>query len=219
MLRRLYTIVLLVGMTMSKSLPAQSIDDEFQLPIPIAVGEQTVENDSHIDSADSGLIVESQVVDNRPANASTRTASLPLPPRGGVSVSPDSPEFEQPVSESLAWGSPWRTISSLAVVLGLFLVFVWIVRRHRVPALTEQQVFQTIGRTSLLGRQAHIVQFGDKLLVLAKTSNGLEKLTELTNPQEVQRVTHLCLHGSSAQVAVGVQEAMLGRSQFVQSHA
>lgn len=187
----------------------QAIDGRFQLPIPITLSDGTAE----------GTVKKAAVPTESPQSATGRAnqtspaepEALLLPPRPATDSDARTGTKADSAGPS-SYGSAWRTFSSLAVVVGLFLVFVWFVRRNRVPLAARERVFHTLGRVSLLGKQAHIVQFGDKLLVLAKTANGLEKLTELSNPVEVERVTELCQRGSSAQLAVGVRDALLGNT-------
>lgn len=215
-LAALWLITLCVASGFGQSNPSPidpvTVDESFQLPIPIAL------SDGRADATGAGAVVEVlppessvPVVADTSQPSAAAAAALLLPPRPSATGDSRATSTLRTTSQS-SYGKPLRTLSSLAVVLGLFLVFVWFVRRHRVPLSAGEQVFHTLGRVSLLGKQAHIVQFGDKLLVLAKTTNGVEKLTELTNPLEVQRVTDLCQRGSSAQLAVGVREALLGNS-------
>ncbi len=173
----------------------------YSLPIPIMLAEGgTAESETPKPPVRKKEVVPSPAATTIPTAASPD--SLLLPPR------PVAEEAAAVKSAQGSLGNPVRMLSSLAVVLGGFFLFAWVVRRNRLPAVEEEQVFRTMGRVSLLGKQAHVVKFGDRLLVLAKTANGLEKLTELTNPQEIERVVGLCHGGSSVQVARSVREML-----------
>lgn len=84
---------------------------------------------------------------------------------------------------------------SLTLVLGLFLLVTWAVRRGT-PAgstLLPREVVEMLGRAPLPGRQQmHLVRVGSKLLLLHITPNGAETLTEITDPLEVDRLIGLC---------------------------
>lgn len=85
--------------------------------------------------------------------------------------------------------------SSLAGVLGLFFLVVWIARRS-VPASAlalPSDVFEVLGRAPLDAKQhLQLVRVGGKLVLLSRTATGVEPLTEITDPDEVDRLTALC---------------------------
>jgi flagellar biogenesis protein FliO len=86
-------------------------------------------------------------------------------------------------------------VSSLALVLGLFLIFAWFMRRS-VPggsAVLPGEVVEVLGRAALAGRtQVHLVRLGNKLLLLSMSTAGVETLTEITDADEVNRLAGLC---------------------------
>ena len=85
--------------------------------------------------------------------------------------------------------------SSLAVVLGLFLVVAWVLRRTtpgNCPVLSRE-VFEVLGGAPLAARQqAHLVRLGTKLVLLSVLPTGVETLSEVTEPDEVNRLAGLC---------------------------
>jgi len=90
----------------------------------------------------------------------------------------------------------WITVaSSLAVVLGLFLVVAWAMRRT-VPGgavVLPSDVVEVLGRAALAGKaQVHLVRCGSKLLLVSLSPTGVETLTEITDPDEVNRLAGLC---------------------------
>ncbi len=91
--------------------------------------------------------------------------------------------------------SPLAIAGSLGLVLGLFLVVAWIVRRT-VPgeaAALPSEVVEVLGRAALAGKaQVHLVRCGGKLLLVSLSPAGAETLTEITDADEVTRLAGLC---------------------------
>jgi flagellar biogenesis protein FliO len=84
---------------------------------------------------------------------------------------------------------------SLGVVLGIFLLIAWLMRRAAPQGLKRlpNEAFEVLGRAPLAGRQnVHLVRCGTKLLLVSITPAGTETLTEITDPQEVDRLAGLC---------------------------
>ena len=85
--------------------------------------------------------------------------------------------------------------SSLGVVLGLFLVVAWAVRRTAPggAVVLPSEVVEVLGRSALAGKaQVHLVRCGNKLLLVSLSPTGVETLTEITDPEEVSRLAGLC---------------------------
>lgn len=126
------------------------------------------------------------------SGASPRSdAAIKLPPRGRHSLSRDR-------SGAGRLGGPQSLVtvaSSLAVVLGLFLVVAWAMRRA-VPGASltlPGEVVEVLGRATLAGReQVHLLRCGSKLLLVSVSQSGVEPLTEITDPDEVGRLAGLC---------------------------
>jgi flagellar biogenesis protein FliO len=86
-------------------------------------------------------------------------------------------------------------MASLAIVLGLFFVLAWFLRRHLPKGLTQlpKEVLEPLGRAPLAGKQQmHLVKIGGKLLLVVVTPFGAETLTEITDADEVARLSALC---------------------------
>lgn len=84
---------------------------------------------------------------------------------------------------------------SLAVVLGIFFLVAWGMRRASPVAMSAlpEGVFETLGRAPLAGRQqAHLLRLGNKLVLVSVTPAGAETITEITDPVEVDRLAGLC---------------------------
>jgi len=84
---------------------------------------------------------------------------------------------------------------SLGIVLGLFLLAVWAVRRGmpKHAALVPRDAVEVLGRAALVGKQQmHLVRCGNKILLLYASPSGVETLTEITDPDEVDRLSGIC---------------------------
>jgi len=130
---------------------------------------------------------------DEPADADRRSPHV-LPP-------PGRSNRLQPSQESQSGGSPSglpsmvTVVGSLAVVLGIFMITAWGMRRLAPPGqiVLPGEVFEVLGRAPLAGRQqVHLVRCGKKLLLVSVTTDGAETLTEVTDPPEVDRLLGLC---------------------------
>ncbi|MEO1618162.1 MAG: flagellar biosynthetic protein FliO, partial [Planctomycetota bacterium] len=91
------------------------------------------------------------------------------------------------------------TVCALLVVLSLFGGFVWISRRmgagSSAPAGIPEDVFRSLGSVALDAKsRAVFLRIGTKVVVVAQTASGESStLTEITDPEEVERITNRCL--------------------------
>ncbi len=95
---------------------------------------------------------------------------------------------------------------SLAVVLGLFFIVAWAMRKAapRGSLVLPKEVFEILGRAPLGARQqVQLLRCGNKLLLVSITPGGTETLTEVTDPLEVDRIAGICqqAHPKSATTA------------------
>jgi flagellar biogenesis protein FliO len=91
--------------------------------------------------------------------------------------------------------------ASLGIVLGLFLLVVWVARRGTPgrSALVPSEAVEVLGRAPFVARQyVHIVRCGNKLLLVYFSQHGAQTLTEITDPAEVERLVGLCQGVSAA---------------------
>jgi flagellar biogenesis protein FliO len=122
-----------------------------------------------------------------PKPAGTADGGLPLPRRDASQGSRSSGPG--------GLGSLVTVGGSLAVVLGLFLLVAWGLRRAvpRSATALPAEVFEMLGRAPLAGRQqVHLLRCGRKLLLVSISPAGAETLTEITEPEEVDRLAGLC---------------------------
>ena len=88
-------------------------------------------------------------------------------------------------------------ISSLAVVLGLFAALVWGSRKFGNGAshsrALPKEVMQPLGSTSLDPRtRITMLRCGSRLLVIAQSAGSTQTLCEISDPDEVRRITAAC---------------------------
>ncbi|MBN2292620.1 MAG: flagellar biosynthetic protein FliO, partial [Pirellulales bacterium] len=92
-------------------------------------------------------------------------------------------------------------VGSLALVIGLFLIVAFLMRRNTPTANMPlpDEVIEILGRAPLANRQqVHLVRCGNKLLLVCVTPNGTETLTEITDPAEVDRLAALCRRNNNS---------------------
>ncbi len=88
-----------------------------------------------------------------------------------------------------------RMLSSLAIVLGAYFGFVWLVRRFHPGSNTQlpAEVVQVLGHTSFGPKQnLQLVRLGPKLLLLLNGPEGSHPIGEITDAAEVDYLTSLC---------------------------
>lgn len=123
----------------------------------------------------------------------SKTKVIPLRPRG-TGRGADAAESKQTKPVTVT-SSLWTGLAALTVVLGLFLIAAWVLRRG-MPAASGRlpaEVVEVLGRTPLAARQyAHLIRCGNKLLLVHLSQGTAETLTEITDPAEVDRIAGLC---------------------------
>lgn len=90
-----------------------------------------------------------------------------------------------------SWGPIATTFSALAVVLGIFLIFAWMMKRAsgKGAAGLPNELVEILGQIPLNGRQRLcVVRFGRKLVLACVSIDGAETLAELTDPEEVEEL-------------------------------
>ncbi len=131
------------------------------------------------------------------ANGNGKPASsLSLKRESHIPLTPSS-KTDSRDSSKMPGGLPSMVtvFGGLGVVLGIFLLIAWLIRRAAPQGLTRlpSEAFEVLGRAPLAGRQnVHLLRCGNKLLLVSVTPAGTETLTEITGPQEVDRLAGLC---------------------------
>ncbi len=113
-------------------------------------------------------------------------------------VSEGAERVNSPFNELLTWRPSTNSMvtmgSGLAVVLGLVMVAGWVARKSmpRSARVLPNEVAEVLGRVVLSSRQtAQLLKLGNKLLLVSVTADGAETLTEIEDPEEVQRLLQL----------------------------
>lgn len=84
---------------------------------------------------------------------------------------------------------------SVAVVVGLFLIVAWVARRSmpKQPPTLPREALEVLGRQRFGGKQEmQLLRVGHKLVLIHVVSGHVEALTEITDPEEVDRLTGIC---------------------------
>ena len=108
--------------------------------------------------------------------------------------------------------------ASLAMVIGAFLLLVWVLRRgnpksHR---MLPDEVLEVLGRKAMGGRIAlQLLRFGDKLVLVAMTAEGAETLTEVSDPEQVERLTKLSRGEDSSDITQSFHEILNSGTESV----
>jgi flagellar biogenesis protein FliO len=138
--------------------------------------------------------------------------ATPTPPEDNRRLAPPSANWNDaaksttPDQAESSQSSPWRSFglprgtiykiaSALTIVVGLFLVFAWLLRRgaRSVGSTLPADVVCVLGRVPLAARQfADLLHVGNKLVLVASSPAGPATLTEVTDPTEVDRLVGLC---------------------------
>ncbi|MGE0606135.1 MAG: FliO/MopB family protein [Pirellulales bacterium] len=87
------------------------------------------------------------------------------------------------------------TLASLMLVLALFMGAAWVLRRGlpKGASALPSEVVEVLGRSPLPGKQQmHLIRCGNKLLLVWSTVHGVQTLTEITDPVEVDRLSSAC---------------------------
>lgn len=126
---------------------------------------------------------------NRPTQPIPNQRLLAQPTRQQIAA-PRAPSFGMPKIESFATAG-----AGLAIVVGLFLVCMWLLRRSGPKPTTPlpSEAVAVLGRVPLAARNfAHLLRIGNKLVLVAITPDGVAPITEVTDPIEVQQLLGLC---------------------------
>ena len=135
--------------------------------------------------------------------------------RGATPLAPPGPEKKKTGSDgqrSLAAPvSLLKVVGALGLVLGLFLIAAWAMRRvgPASPPLLPREVVEVLGRAPLAGRQqVHLIRLGRKLVLVSVTPAGIETLSEVTEPEEVDRLAGLCRQAVPSSATAAFREVL-----------
>ena len=129
---------------------------------------------------------------------------------GGVQHIPLAPPSkrltgDQPKAASGTLQMVVSIISSLLLVVGLFLGIAWCYRKTLGTSLAgglPKQVVNILGRTSISARQQLVlVRFGSKLLLVSVIQGEARTLGEISDPLEVDQMLGLCESGQPGSIS------------------
>ena len=104
-------------------------------------------------------------------------------------------DWSEAVKDKFAGADIQKMFGSLAVVLGLYFGFVWVWRRFSPASFggLPSEVLQVVGQAPFGPKKTlQLVRLGSKLLLLINGPSGTQPIGEVTEPEEVKRLTALC---------------------------
>jgi flagellar biogenesis protein FliO len=136
------------------------------------------------------------------------------PPSGGGLINPATSSKRRPVGLANSFPSMdvLRTAGTgLGIALGLLLICAWLYRRN-IPSPTTplpKEVVSVLGRAPLAARQfVQLLRVGNKLVLVSVTSEGMEPITEVTDPVEVDRLLSLCMRNHTKSTTAEFQQVL-----------
>jgi flagellar protein FliO/FliZ len=193
---------------------------------PISDAQSSTNTAAAIDNraAAANLLAQNTTVTNEPA-VSANTKSLAPIVRSDRSPPRLSPAAGKETSRSTTSGtqSLVTVLGSLGIVLGLFLVTMWLFRGS-VPNSAQTlplEVVEPLGRSPVAkGQQLQLFRFGGKLVLVSVSPTGVDTISEIVDPVEVDRLAGLCLRNgplSSTQAFRTVLDSFAGRGASARS--
>lgn len=142
-------------------------------------------------------------------------------PAAGPKLAPRAAGGREPLDRlSAQLSSPATVLGSLGVVVGLFLLMAWMVRRGmpKQAGAVPREAVEVLGRVPLAGKlQMHLIRCGNKIVLVSATPTGIEALTEISDPEEVDRVAGLCAqlspHSATAAFRAALGQYASGRPE------
>ena len=103
-------------------------------------------------------------------------------------------------------------LSSLAIVLGLFFLVVWLARTAPFPnrqRFLPTDVLEVLGRSPLASRHhLQLIRLGRRLLLVSVTPERAETLTEITEPDEVNHLARLCRQNQAGSITDSFRQVL-----------
>lgn len=168
--------------------------------------------------------VEPKALVIEPAAAAPSHAASPLPtddfrrlaPLTGSALARTGPEGQRPHNLLPGAFSQFESLATagagLAVVVGLFFICMWLLRRSsgaKATGMLPNEAFVVLGRAPLTPQSfAHLLRVGNKLVLVAITPDGIQPLTEVVDPIEVDRLTGVCASGRGHGPAAEFQQVL-----------
>jgi len=118
---------------------------------------------------------------------STRITPVDRPKQSGQSQTNNTVPRQAP--------SIWGTFGALLVVISIILIAAKLFKKHHPMASTNLplEVMEVLGKRPLDARQTiHFIRCGSRILILGSSPAGLEMLSEVLDPVEVDLITGMC---------------------------
>lgn len=119
------------------------------------------------------------------SNALTTTTAneLAVPTRSDRSESSQHPSSMNGKSQLMDVGV------KLGIVVGVFLIVMILMSKKTDSSAIPKEAIEVLGRVPFSGKQAlQLVRFGQKLVLVESSANGLKPISEMTDPVEVQNM-------------------------------
>ncbi len=137
-----------------------------------------------------------RLAENTALTSSEQSAAVAFP---SLMPNSDPNDGSNPESKPKSGSTnPLITVSSsLALVLGLFAALIWATRKFGTQGGSNKnipkEIFQTLGSTSIDPRtQVSLLRCGQRILIIARTNNGVHPLGEITDKDEVRHLIATC---------------------------
>ncbi len=109
------------------------------------------------------------------------------------------------------FGSLGTAGAGLVLVIGLFLLCATLMRRGGPSPISPlpRDAVAMLGRIPLAPKQfAHLLQVGNKLVLISISGDRTDTITEVTEPAEVERLLSLCMKGNKQSSSVEFQRML-----------
>lgn len=144
-----------------------------------------------------------------PATLQVTNQNTPAAQKRGGSSRPITPVDRQKLPSQIngknggARTAPsiWGTLGALLVVISIILVSAKLFKKHHPLASSSlpREVVEVLGKKPLDARQTiHFVRCGSRILILGSSPSGLEMLSEVLDPVEVDLITGMCRERAQA---------------------
>lgn len=108
---------------------------------------------------------------------------------------------ENQTQRSQATPSIWGTLGALGVVIALILVGAKLFKKHSpmASASLPREVMEVLGKQPLDAQQSiHFIRCGSRILILGSSPAGLQMLSEVHDPVEVDLISGMCRERNQA---------------------
>ncbi|MCA9017297.1 MAG: FliO/MopB family protein, partial [Planctomycetaceae bacterium] len=136
-----------------------------------------------------------------PGTLTGRKLSAPANPITPVDRQKQPSQSNAKSSAARSAPSIWGTLGALLVVISIILVTAKLFKKHNPLAATSlpREVMEVLGKKPLDARQTiHFVRCGSRILILGSSPAGLEMLSEVLDPVEVDLITGMCRERAQA---------------------